>query len=390
MRYLVRQARYVLLLGALFPPSAAGAQQQRPWLVKPVLTAAGEYDSNVFLLTPGQKSSVDAPPADFPTSRFANMESPSDVVTKVRGEVEFSGAGFGGHTLAITPELKYDHYAINAERSGPQIGVRLAQNLGRGSRFRVKAEMAPSTFFKNYLRDAIDIDGSGSITPDERIYAPASYAEQLIAADYRLRLKKSRKPSRAEIFLQFGGGYYRRSYDAPFEGRDRSGPVGSLGLKVDRGRSELELDYEFASLGAPPERVVRLLDEQNFGVDFNGNGSTSDPDARAFEMVDWSRVEHGLSLRARVPAGRRANLLLEYGHRRRSFASQLPFDAANNGRRDARHELGAGISAKVVPSVRFEGGLRIQQQSVNKPLDSAGDVTDYSRAQMSAGFRYSY
>ena len=372
------------------PKPAKPQAAPEPWRFAPTFGVFAEYDDNVFLLAPAQRSRIATPPAGSPPSRFANMERVSDIVTKVRAELPFSGPGVGGRTLAVTPELKYDYYAANAERRSVQLGLSAAHNLGGGSRIRVQGEMSPSTFFKNYLSNAVDADLNGSISRSERVYAPGSYAERLIAADYRFRLKKSTKASPMAAFVQAGAGHYGRTYDAPFARRDQSGPIASLGLILDRGRVEFEAGYDFASLGATPGRAVLLLDEPVFGVDFNGNGNATDLSARAFEMVDHSRTEHGVNLIARMPVGARSRLELDYSHRRRSFGSKQPYDVSNNGRKDARNEVAGELAIKLAHSVRLLAGFAMQRQVVNKALDAVGEVADYSRQRATIGLRYQY
>lgn len=375
----------VPLLGA----AAQSAPETRPWRLKPAVAVSEEHDNNLYLLAPNQKNRLEAPPAGSPPTRFAGMAKPSDLLTKIRADLEISGAGFGGRTLSITPALGYDHYASNSDRSSSQLGLTVAQNLGRGSRVRLKADLDPTTFFKNYLSDAVDTDGSGSIAVGERLYAAGSKAQRRIGADYRHRLKNGRKASPTDIFLDLRAGHEAQTYGAPFAVRDRAGPVAGLGLLFDRGRAELEVDYEFASMQATPGRAVRLLDEPDFGVDFNGNGLNTDLNARAFEMVDYSRTEHGFGVVGRVPVGSRTRVQLSLGHRRRSFGSTQPYDVGNRGRKDARNEVGAEVAFKVGPAVRLIAEFNAQSQKVNKPLDTAGDVTDYSRRRFAVGVAYS-
>ena len=374
----------LVIHGAVLPAQQAA----RGWTFAPTFGAAVEFDDNPFLFAPGRKDRLAAPPAGTPASRYANMESATDVLTRLRAELEFRGPGLGGRTMAITPDFGYDHYTSNGERSSWKAGIAVAQSLPRGSRLRVRAEMTPSTFFKNYLSNATDANGDGSIALSERAYAPGSSSERTVSVDYLFRVKKSRKTSPTEAFVRVGAGHAAESYDAPFSVRDRAGPFASLALALDRGRLELEAGYDFASMGATPGRAVRLLDEPDFGVDFNGNGRTSDMDARAFEMVDYSRTEHGLSLAGQFPMGKRTTLRAEVEHRRRRFSSSQPYDVANNGRTDSRNTVGAGLSVKVRSGLRFLAGVEMRKQSLNKPLDTAGDVSDYSRLRLTSGFTY--
>lgn len=369
--------------------AALAAQQSgKAWKFSPAFGVSARFDNNPFLLAPSRKDRLEAPPAGTPPSRYANMEKATDLLARVNAELEFSGPGLGGRTMAITPDLRYDHYMSNGERSSWQAGLVVAQNLGRGSRLRLKAEMEPSTFFKNYLSDATDADGNGSIAPGERVYAPGSSSGRLVSADYLFRLKKSRKNSPTSAFVRVGAGHAATQYDAPFSVRDRAGPFALLAFALERGRLELDAGYEFASMGATAGRAVRLLDESDFGVDFNGNGSTSDLDARAYEMVDYSRTENSLTLRGRLPVGRRMTLQADFEHRRRSFGSTQPYDVGNNGRTDARNTAGAQASFKLTRALRFLADVEVQNQRQNKPLDATGDVADYSRLRLGGGFTY--
>lgn len=385
-----RGALLLPLILVAFPGRRLSAQEPgASWRFRPTLSAFVEADDNPFLLSPRQKDRLASPPAGTPASRYANMESASDVIAGTRAELEFRGPGLGGRTLAITPEIAYDRYLSNGERSAAQVGVSVAQNMGRGSRVRVRARLTPATFFKNYLSDALDADANGSIAFAERTYAPGAPAERTFAADYVFRVKRPRKGSRASAFLRVAAGHAAEEYDAPFAVRDRAGPFAALELSVARRRLEVEAQYEFAAMGATPGRAVRLLDEPDFNRDFNGNGTTTDLDARAFEMVDYSRTEQGVSLVGRFPAGRRTTLRAEIAHRRRAFGSAQPYDA-NNGRTDARNTLGAGATVKLASSLRLVTSVESRTQTANKALDAVGDVADYSRRRITAGLTYAY
>lgn len=370
--------------------AAQGAPKTRPWQVRPAVSVSEQYDNNIYLFAPKQMSRLAAPPAGSPATRFAGMVKPSDMLTKLRAALEIRGTGLAGRAVSITPALGYERYASNSDRSSSEFGLSVAQNLGRGSRVRLKGEMNPTTFFKNYMSDAIDADGSGSISRPERQYAAGSKTQRLVTADYRYRLKNGRKAAPTDIFLDLRIGHEAVAYQAPFAVRDRAGPLAGLGLLFDRGRAELEVDYVFANTRATPGRAVVLLDEPDFGVDFNGNGRNTDLSARAFEMVDYSRNEQAVAVAGRLPLGSRTRVQLSLGHRRRSFASAQPYDVANKGRKDSRDELGIDVAFKVAPVVRLIAGIDAQRQKVNKPLDTVGEVADYSRRRFALGVAYSH
>lgn len=386
MRKQTAIGRAAILAVCLMAPRSAVAQQQG-WHVKPTVRVSSEYDDNVFLRDPDAKARIGEGAS---ATRYAGMDGAGDLIGILRAEIAVEGRGIGNRALSIVTELGYDHYMVNTDRSLPHFGVTVSQNLPSGSRLRVRADASPSTFFKNYLAGAIDANLDGSIASSERIYARGAYAEQELVADYRFRLKRARETSPLATYVQMGAGYYRRSYEAPFARRDQTGPEASVGLLLEHGRGELRVRYDLASLGATPGQAVLLLDEPNFRVDFNGNGTVTDLDARAVQMVDHSRIEHAISLAGAVPAGQRAVLHLDYELRRRSFGSTQPYDVAHNGRQDARHSIGAGLAVDVARTLQFIVAGEIQRQSVNKPLDASGEVTDYSRNRLSAGLRYTY
>ena len=383
-----RLSPVLLLVPALLSSALHAQRAASTWKFQPRLAVTEEYDGNVFLLSTRQQDRIASPPAGSPASRFAGMASATDVITQLRAELQMRGDGMGGRTLEITPEVGYDLYARNGDRSQALLGLTATQSLRHGSRVRLQAEYTPSTFFKNYLVDATDADLSGSISTAERLYAPAAYAERMVEGEYRLRLKDGKKASPASVYLDIGAGHYARRYDAPFAVRDQDGPVLSGRAILDRGPVEVEVGYEFASLGATPGRAVRLLDEPDFGQDFNGNGNATDNNARANELVDYSRTEHEVSLCAGLALGKRADLHLDLARRSRTFGSEQPYDIGNNGRRDSRFDAGASLAVRIAPGVRFLAGVETQSQAVNRALDQVGEVTDYSRVRASVGFRY--
>lgn len=369
--------------------SPAPGSSGRGWGSQLSLTTDVELDDNVFLLSDGRKARVvsGAPMG----SRYANMASAGDVITTVRGELAFSGPGLAGKRLRIAPEAGYELYARNAGRRSAVYAVSLAQRLGKGEQLRATASIRPSRFHKNYLLDAIDDDGSGSITPDERVYSPADQAETTIEGDYTFDLDR-RFYTGVGAALRVGGGWYSRGHDAAFSARDLSGPTlgGRLLLKLTRA-TDLDVAYSYASLGATRARSVVILDEPAFGRDFNGNGTATDLAARAVEMVDHSRREQEIAAALGHDFGA-LGLGLELARRTRRYGSTEPYDLDHNGRRDARREIGVTMRYALARGVRLRGAIRHAEQTLNRAGADAvtGDVADYSRLRTSLGLEYRF
>jgi hypothetical protein len=372
--------------------SSAPTISKGRWRASPAVTTETEFDNNVFLLAPNKRDDVDAPSgAEVTSRRYAGMKSASDIITTARGQLAIKGPGIGGELLRITPSVSYEFYALNSERRNTTLQIALEQELPRGARAAFRARMTPSYFKRNYLADAVDADGSGSITPEERVYAPAVYRESELSAAYRFRLDKSTKKSPFGAKLELSGGYYGRTYDVPFAARDMSGPTAGVALFLDLTRRvALDLDYGFEALSASPTREIMLIDEADFGRDFNGDGSTNDVDARANEFADHSRREHSLGGTLRFDLARRTTLALGYAHVRRRNTSSQPYDVSNNGRRTSRNDFGAELGMRLTRDIRLTAAAERSGQSLNRTSDVIGtvDETDYTRYR--AKLRLSY
>ena len=360
------------------------------WKLQPTFVTEEEFDNNVFLLPDLKKAKLVAgAPAG---THYADMVSANDAITTLRAQLSLDGPGVAGKRIKIVPEVGYDFYLRNAERRTASYGVTVAQKTARGGLLRLKAAMQPQTFFKNYLLDAIDLDGSGSISTAEKLYGPAKQGETTVESDYTLRLRKESAESMVRASLRIGGGWYSRSYNAGFTSRDLKGPTasGKLLLSIAQ-HSTLDLGYAFASLAAPRMLNVMLLDEPQFGRDFNGNGTATDLAARAVEMVDRSRTEQELSASFDIDFGTN-DLALDYARRTRSFSSTQPYDLANNGRRDTRNEFGGTLRHDITSGLRLRAAAQRGAQTLNvaNTVAATGDVADYTRLRTSIGLEYRF
>ncbi len=353
-----------------------------------------EYDDNVFLLADTKKNNLDVPSASAQASgRYTDMKSASDVIATLSAAAPLRFPGAMGRSIDLVPAVAYHAYLQNGQRSHVTLGLSAEQDLPRGSHLRVRAGMTPSYFAKNYLFDAVDGDASGTITSDERRYRPGTYRETDISADYRIRLDKSSGKSPFGASLQVGGGYYGRAYKEPFKGRDLSGPTAGVKLLGELTRRVgLDVEYGFASLNSDVTSQVMILDEPDFGRDFNGNSTITESNVRVDGQVDRSRREHALGARMKFEATKRVDFTLEGERRFRSYTSEEPLDAANNGRRDTRDQVAAELSAGLRSGIRLMTRASYTQQSLNRSQDlgGTGEVDDYSRIQFAAGVRYTF
>lgn len=375
-------------------PSTDVSTATRDWRVRPLVSAESEYDDNIFRLRSSRKDNLDSPAAaSLASGRYANMKSASDLVTTLRAVASIEGRGLGGRKLSISPELAYEMYAINAERRNLTVSVDVEQALRRGGRARLKARSQPEVFGRNYLVDAVDRDGSGTIDPAERVYRAGVYTENELALDYRFRLNKSTKRSPFGAALQLEAGYKQKAYEAPFAGRDVDGPAaGATLLMALTPRLSLDLGYEFAALGASPSVQVLLVDEPDFGVDFNANGTAAEEDVRVEESVDRSHRENRIRAKARLEVGRRTDLGIGYSRRLRSFTSDEPFDVSYRGRRDTLDELEAGLRIRVTHQLRLVAGGSLASQRLKRDSDggAAGETADYDRLRLKVGLAYGF
>lgn len=360
------------------------------WRVSPALGLDAQYDDNVFYLSPTRKSDVAAPSsAQQISGRYNDMTSASDVLTTMSASLTVKGPGLMGKSSILVPEVSYDLYAQNTARSNVNLGLSLQQELWADGRLRLQGRLTPSYFARNYMADAVDQDSNGSISESERIYAAGDYREGELGADYRLPLAKATRNHSFGAALQFGGGYYSRSYDAPLTGRDLNGPTASAKMLLDLGRRvDLDLGYDYASVGAPPSNQVLLLDEPVYGQDLNGNGTVTDQNARVLTVVDRSRKEQNLGAFLRFGPSQAMDVKLGYEYRWRRYTSTEPLDGVDRGRTDKRRQISADLRLRLMKDLRLRLGGIHATQKLNRAGDPAGEIDDYTRSLARLGLSY--
>lgn len=382
-----------LALTALGTAGAPGQEAKR-WKPAARVQAEVRYDNNPFLLSLGSKNRLESgSSADALSGRFLAMESATDLIPVTSLRLGIAGPGLGGRTLDIEADVAYEANLQNARRRHAELGLGIEQSLRRDGRLRLRTVWRPRYFHKNYLADAVDLNSDGDIGPEERRYAGGTSNEMDVSLSYRHRLVKPTKRRPLGVTAELEAGYLDRSYDAPFAGRSRSGPGGGAALTLQLSRRwTVGLDYAFASLGGNPAQEVLILNENDFGQDFNGNGSATDDSARAAVLVDRSRAEHELGVSVEGELGKVATIEVGYGRRMRNFSSSEPFDVVNRDRRDTRNELVAELDLRLSSGLHLALGARRAAQRTNRAGDpgASGEVADYTRYVASAGLRYSF
>ncbi len=379
----------VVLLG-----TAAAQEQERSWRVSTRLRGVLQYDDNPFLLDTAHIRKLGQPTAaDSLSGRFRDMDDAHDLIPIPSLELGASGPGLLGRALTLRADATYEANILNSRRRHAELGFSIEQGLSRADRVRLDLKWLPSYFFKNYLASVSETDGDRIVTADERRYAAGVYKETSLVLEYSRRFVKPRKDRPFGLTAGLEGGYVDRTYDAPFGGRDRNGPQAGASLAVDVARHwTLGLDYRYTRLNADTSREVEILDETLYGRDFNANGTTTDPNALALELVDQSRRDHdfGASLEGDVTEA--VSVKVKYERRNRDFASVQPFDAAHLGRHDHRNAVAARAQLRLGPVLDLTLGGEIAKQTTNRTGDpgSTGEEAAYTRHVATVGLRYRF
>jgi hypothetical protein len=318
------------------------------------------------------------------------MQSAADYVTLLRGGVGIEGPGLAGRRLSLRVDARYDLYARNARRSSAELGLSVGQNMPLHGRLKLHARLAPGHFTRNFMSDAVDLNGDGSIQSSERIFAPGTYRDAQLSVAYRQPLKRSTSDHPFGLAIDVEAGHSARTYAAPLGIRSYRGPVLSATVRMALTRSvKLNVGYTRAWLDSRPGSAVLRLDEPAFGRDFNGNGTTTDSRVRTIQLVDFSRREQYLDAKLTTSVARNLVLGVRYQHRWRRFPSIQPFDVLNNSRRDQRDLVGAELRWRLGSGADLRLGADYEVQKSKGPLGSTAiGVTDFTRRRLYAGLGY--
>lgn len=374
-----------LAIGALILLSCFGAEAKdsskakpsahKPWKASVKVEGKGRYDTNVFLLSGHQETLLQtAGPAEQISGRFKDMNSVSDYIFTPSVKVLTEGSGIAGRRLALQAGVNYDMYFLNPRRRHFNFDAAVEQNTSRNGRLRLKFDYTPNYFYKNYLADVTNF--TSSVTADERVYKPDVYNEGDLTAEYRYRMAGGRTVATVHA------GYLKERNWAPFVGHDRNEPHGGGG--IDLGLTKwwrLDGDYDYAVVDSPRVQEVMILNEPDFGVDFNNDGNTDDLSIGTVQFVNRSHHQQLFHVKTRLGVAERSFFELGYERRLRTFLSKEPFDILHNGRTDARDSFSIAFSSDLRRSLQLTAGYSYIFQNANLPNDPGvtGEINNYKR-----------
>lgn len=362
-------------VSAVAEDSSVKSPARNPWKASVKIEGKGRYDSNIFLLSDHLETKLEnAGPAEQVSGRFNDMNSVSDFIFTPSAKLMNSGTGVGGQRMAVELGAGYDIYFLNPRRRHFDFDFVVEQNISRNGRLRVKFDYLPSYFYRNYLADATNY--TTSVTAAERVYKPDVYSDEDLTVDYRYRFADGRS------WVTGRGGYLRRRNGAPFVGHDRNEPYGGGGIDFGLTKwSRLSGDYDYASVDCPHVQEVMILNEPDFGVDFNNDGDASQMSIRTVQWVNRSHHQQLIHATTRFGYSEGSSLSFNYERRLRTFLSKEPYDIYHNGRTDTRDSLGVTFTSHPGRNLQLMAGNSYSFQNANLPNDPGitGEVNSYKR-----------
>ncbi len=292
-----------------------------------------EYDSNPWLFSPDTLKDLRRDrAADETSGRFDDVSSEDDVILRAGAAGSLRVGKKKGSRFRAEAEPRARWHFLNPRLSHVDVRALLAQEVSRSSEVRLSGSYTPTRFRRNAMADAVDTDGNGSISDDERRYRPVRYAEGEARLAFAFEFGE-KGTSEAQVFA----GVSARAHRRPFADRDEVAPEAGIEAVLRSGApGGTALGYRLVWTRDEPSREVLILDEDDYDVDFNGDGDTLDQDARTRQRVDRSSLDHHAHIG--ILWGRRdaVNGGLRFELRVRQFLSGERYDRDHRTRWDLR------------------------------------------------------
>lgn len=379
--------RTLLALGLMLAGSNLAAAGD--WKLKGEFDAAWRYDTNIFNLSASQITSLGTPSdADIANGHYRDMVSGSDHIVRPQFSLALHGPGLFGKRLEIKGSVGYDVYARSSRRSNFEAALSLRQSLGKRGAVQLTGRYLPRYFRKNFLLDG-SAGSNGQVLPEDRIYAAGVYEEAALGIDFDYRVLSRKQTGAFGVTVELGALYADRRYEALFPGRDRQTLELAGGLALDfRKGTELLFRYTREDADSPVTTEVLLLDEPDYGIDFNDDGDQQDYDIRMLESVDRSFKADVFAARLSFELSRTTTLELRGSRILRRYSSQQPYDGYA-GRTNKRWIARADLDHRISSHVSFIAGYVYDTQKINR-VDVTEDESDYAGHVIRAGFGFRF
>jgi len=350
------------------------------------------FNSNVWLLDSDAQDRLESDrTSDRTSGRYKDMESVEDVIFTPGGRYHAAGPSPLGRRLSFWADAEYSFYIQNSRRSNLETNVGVGQYAGPDGHLQLSLNFIPQYFERNYLADAFDVNGDGSISSSERQYEHGDYLEWDLALEYRHRIVDRTKSQEFGLDGHVTVGFRDRNFNSPFRGHDETGPWLQLMLRFQVGTGlKWGLRYKYEDLSSPTEREVQILDEPDFGVDLNGDLDIADQNVRTYEAVDRTRVEQEIGFTFGVDLGPKTELDFLYTRTTRDYASDEVFDVGHRDREDKRNDFGLSLRGRPSASWEWRFGIQVRRHDTDRAAnpDLSGDAFDYWRLILLAAMTY--
>jgi hypothetical protein len=356
------------------------AEPQAPrWTFRAGLEAL--YDTNVFDLSEDSLDLMSQHRAsDQISGRFDDMNSADDTILTTEVGLQRTDAGWGGNDLHIEPRIRYLRYSQNPKMSHAEFFLDMRQELQGANALELDLRYKNDVFTENYLADAVDL--TGSVSSSERRYEPGVYDEWSMALSYERRLWSRSRDSwaiwrasgirRLNMDATLGAGH--RKYQLPFSNRDRDRLSARMRLEVELGKQwRIAGGYTFDRDRTNDDREVVIRDEDDFDIDFNGDGDRVDQNVRAFEKVDRSRNQQIFDLRLTWDFAKHWSASIKGAYQLQDYLSNEPVDTTYRDRVDRERSFRVDLDWEFIENWTASVFAGASREKSNRSEDPGAD-----------------
>ncbi len=329
----------ILLLGASAARTSAASEAS--------VSLFSQYSSNPFNLKDEHIQTFDLQRGA--NDRFDGLDTPWDVISRLELDAGHEWRTMRGPRVGLDASADYHLYHQNDVASFFELGARGSLRAGKNDRTTLRVKWIPNRYKRNYEHPDTAIDS----------YWGAEYAQYELQLAHRYRVAKE---WRVGASLAHGG----RSFDAPFESRDRNTFEG--GVEVAR-RLSKHAWWTWASGFETANSATGLEEDVEVDRSFNQAVFSTQLDTRAGA---W-RAEFEVALRLR------------------NYTTNNAEDVARFDRRDTRWGLSSKWSRRIGPRQQFHASVGYVSKSSSRPADiDDPDAVPYHRLVVGMGIGHQF